>query len=286
MLLALDTATRLISIALHDGQALVAESTWQAGPYHTVELAPQVALMLRRAEVEPAQLRGVAVALGPGSYTGLRIGLGFAKGLALAHALPLAGVPTLDILMRAQPPRAERALALLQAGRGRVSAGAYQWRARSLRWEAAGEARVLEWAALAAELSGAQTPVYMVGEIDAAGAELLRPLRGRVLLASPAQSLRRAGYLAELGWERLRSAPDDAMRLAPIYGGQPSGIEPATASATPPTAAPPTAAPPTAAPPTAAPPAPPEPAEITPSAAATEAEAPAPTAPEASHVQS
>src|SRR5579859_1254317 len=120
MLLALDTATRFISIALHDGQAVAAEATWLAGAYHTVELAPQVALLLRRAGVEPGQLRGVAVAIGPGSYTGLRIGLGFAKGLSLANALRLVGVPTLDILMRAQPPRAERALALLQAGRGRA----------------------------------------------------------------------------------------------------------------------------------------------------------------------
>jgi tRNA threonylcarbamoyladenosine biosynthesis protein TsaB len=231
MLLALDTATRQISIALHDGQAVAAEATWQAGPYHTVELAPQVALLLRRAGVEPAQLSGLAVAIGPGSYTGLRVGLGFAKGLSLANALPLMGIPTLDSLMRAQPPRAAQAVALLQTGRGRVSAAPYRWHAKSFRWEAAGEARVLEWGSLAAELSGSRVPVYVVGEIDAAGAELLRPLRGRVLLATPAQSLRRAGYLAELGWERLRAAPDDANRLAPVYGGQPNGVQVAPPSA-------------------------------------------------------
>ncbi len=229
MLLALDTATRLISIALHDGQTLVAESTWQAGAFHTIELAPQAALLLRRAGLEPGQLSGLAVAIGPGSYTGLRIGLAFAKGLALANNLPLVGVPTLDGLMRAQPPRAERALALLQAGRGRVSAAPYQWRARSFRWEASGAIRVLDWASLAEELSTATAPVYVVGEIDAAGHERLRPLRGRVVLATPAQSLRRAGFLAELGWERLRAAPDDANRLAPVYGGQPSGAAPESA---------------------------------------------------------
>jgi len=227
MLLALDTATRFISIALHDGQAVAAEATWLAGAYHTVELAPQVALLLRRAGVEPGQLRGVAVAIGPGSYTGLRIGLGFAKGLSLANALRLVGVPTLDILMRAQPPRAERALAQLQAGRGRVSAGPYQWTTRSFRWTPAGPVRVIDWPSLVQELSVVVAPVYVVGEIDAAGLDWLRPLRGRVLLASAAQSLRRAGFLAELGWERLRDAPDDANRLAPAYGGQPVGAEPA-----------------------------------------------------------
>ncbi len=233
MLLALDTATRLISIALHDGQNLAAESTWQSGAYHTVELAPQVALLLRRAGLEPGQLRGVAVAIGPGSYTGLRIGLGFAKGLSLANNLPLLGVPTLDILMRAQPPRAEHALALLQAGRGRVSVGPYQWSARAFRWQAAGEVRVLDWPSLAQELLVATTPTYVVGEIDAAGAELLRPLRGRVLLASPALGLRRAGFLAELGWERLRAGPDDASRLAPAYGGQLQGAVPPAGAALP-----------------------------------------------------
>ena len=226
MLLAIDTATRLISLALHDGQSVAAESTWQTDQYHTAELAPQAALLLRRAGVDPAQLQAIAVAIGPGSYTGLRIGLGFAKGLALAQGVPLVGVPTLDGLMRAQPQRAERALALLQAGRGRVSAAPYRWDLRKLRWEADGAVRVLEWAALADELAaepGEARPVYVAGEIDAAGAELLRGLKGRVRLASPAQSLRRAGFLAEIGWERLRAGADDPSRLAPVYGGMPAG---------------------------------------------------------------
>ena len=226
MLLAIDTATRLISLALHDGQSVAAESTWQTDQYHTAELAPQAALLLRRAGVEPAQLQAIAVAIGPGSYTGLRIGLGFAKGLALAQGVPLLGVPTLDGLMRAQPQRAERALALLQAGRGRVSAAPYRWDLRKLRWEADGAVRVLEWAALADELAaepGDGSPVYVAGEMDATGAELLRGLKSRVRLASPAQSLRRAGFLAEIGWERLRAGADDPSRLAPVYGGMPAG---------------------------------------------------------------
>src|SRR5690349_5628742 len=117
MLLAIDTATKQISLALHDGQTVAAETTWLSDNFHSTELAPQVALLLRRAGRDAAGLSGIAVAIGPGSYTGLRIGLGFAKGLALAQNLPLVGVPTLDGLMRAQPPHAGPALALLQAGR-------------------------------------------------------------------------------------------------------------------------------------------------------------------------
>ncbi len=219
MLLALDTSTRQISLALHDGFSVAAESTWRTTNHHTVELAPNTALMFRRAGVEPGQLRGVAVALGPGSYTGLRIGLGLAKGLALAHNLPLVGVPTFEILMRAQPPRDERVIAVLHAGRGRVSAAAYLWTKHG--WKQEGETRILDWAALAADIA---EPTHVCGEVDPAGSEPLRRLKVKVTLASPAQSLRRAGFLGEIGWERLRDGRAEAARtLAPIYGGQLEG---------------------------------------------------------------
>ncbi len=221
MLLALDTATRHLSLALHDGQSVAAEHSWRTANHHTVELAPQVALLLRRAGLEAANLKGIAVAIGPGSYTGLRIGLGLAKGLALAHHLPLMGVPTGDILMRAQPPREESAFAVLQAGRGRVLALPYQWNEKRTAWEAAGESRVLTWGALVEALDG---PTLVCGEIDEAGQAALRPLKGSVILATPAHSLRRAGFLAEIGWERLRAGQtDDPLLLAPLYGHAPEG---------------------------------------------------------------
>jgi tRNA threonylcarbamoyladenosine biosynthesis protein TsaB len=222
MLLAIDTATRQISLALHDGLSIAAESTWRTTNNHTVELAPNTALMLRRAGVEPGHLRGIAVAQGPGSYTGLRIGMGLAKGMALAHNLPLIGVLTFEILMRAQSPRDERVIAVIHAGRGRISTQAYRWAKRG--WTPEGETRVLDWAALAADIG---EPTFICGEVDGAGVEQLRKLKVKVMLASPAQSLRRAGYLAEIGWERLRASPaavDDSNTLAPLYGGQPEGV--------------------------------------------------------------
>ena len=245
MLLALDTATRSISLALHDGQAVIAESTWHSANNHTLELAPQVALLLRRAGLEAGKLRGVAVAIGPGSYTGLRIGLGFAKGLALAQNLALVGVGTFEPLLRAQAGRPEPLLAVLQAGRGRVLAARYQWQAKPRQWRVVEEPRVYTWADLAASIEAA---TFVCGEIDAAGAELLRGKRGLATVASAAQSLRRAGYLAEIGWERLRASggasPEDPSRLAPIYASGPAGSVPETLSASDPAAeTPPAAAP-------------------------------------------
>ena len=81
---------------------MTASALWPKPPgntanHHTVELAPAVQGMLIRAGLESRQLTAVAVALGPGSFTGLRIGLGFAKGLATSLGLPLLGIPTLHI---------------------------------------------------------------------------------------------------------------------------------------------------------------------------------------------
>ena len=106
-----------------------------------------------------------------------------------------------------------------------MSAVPYQWNGHRRRWEAAGEARIRDWPTLCTELAAAATglpgvPTFVVGEIDPGGREQLRALRGAVVLASPAQSLRRAGFLAEIAWTRLQhNEPDDPSRLAPIYGG-------------------------------------------------------------------
>jgi tRNA threonylcarbamoyladenosine biosynthesis protein TsaB len=213
MILALDTATRLIGLALHDGARVVAEHTWQTHDNHTVELAPALQRMLNQARVAPGELTGIGVAIGPGSFTGLRIGLGLAKGLALAHHTPLFGVPTFAILVQAQPARPERMIALLQAGRGRIAVAAY--RHRDGAWQAEGGARVTDWAALAADTT---EPTYFCGEVDPAGSEALRKLKRLAIVPSPALALRRAAYLAEIAWMRLRrGGPDDPETLAPLY---------------------------------------------------------------------
>jgi tRNA threonylcarbamoyladenosine biosynthesis protein TsaB len=96
MLLSLDTATRHSGIALFDGRQLIAELTWLSTDAQTVELMPRVAQLLDWHSLTPADLTALAVSLGPGSYTGLRVAVSAAKGMALAYGLPLLGIPTLD----------------------------------------------------------------------------------------------------------------------------------------------------------------------------------------------
>ncbi len=212
MLLAIDTSTKSIGLALHSGMELIAEHHWVTRGFHTVELAPEIALMLRRANRSVADLTAVAVAKGPGSYTGLRIGMALAKGLALAHNLTLLGISTLEIIARGQPASDARLFALIQAGRGRISGVWYKWGSHG--WEADGEPANLLWEDV---LDQIDQKTIICGEIGESEQAALQELN-HVEIPIPAQRVRRPGILAELGWERLRLGDiDDPATLAPIY---------------------------------------------------------------------
>ncbi len=212
MLLALDSATRTLGVALHDGSTILAESIWQHPGRHTSQLAPEVAILLRRTGILPSALTAVAVAVGPGSFNGLRVGLALAKGLALTHGLSLVGVPTLDILASGQPRREQPMLAVIEAGRGRAAGVWYKWGRGT--WRAQGQAEGFPWDELLERLSQI---TYLCGEIAPARRESLAAEK-RVVLAPPWLCLRRPAVLAELAVERLRARKgDDPAKLAPIY---------------------------------------------------------------------
>lgn len=217
LLLALDTATQHLALALHDGQRVVLEQFWPARQTHTQTLAPRVAELLAQAQLAPSALCGVAVALGPGSYTSLRIGVGLAQGLALANGTPLVGVSTFDIVARAQPYFAGGLWVLVAAGRGRVSVAEYGWDIAAARWQPSeAPTRLRPWAALSAELAVLTQPVLVCGEIDTAS-PIAWPATAQ--LAPAPANVRRAAWLAELGWERLRATGGaDPHHLAPHYG--------------------------------------------------------------------
>jgi tRNA threonylcarbamoyladenosine biosynthesis protein TsaB len=213
MLLALDTATQRASIALHDGMVLRAECTWESANRHTVTLLPRVVQMLEASELTPDDLTAIGVCIGPGSYTGVRIGVAVAKGLASARKLPLVGITTLDILAAAQPEDSRPLYAVFTAGRTRVGYARYRWREGA--WTAETGVQVVTWK----ELTGAiQAPGILVGELGNSGREALHRLSGRLKIPAPAHHLRRSGYLADLAWARVRVNQVDApSALLPLY---------------------------------------------------------------------
>lgn len=212
MLLAVDTSTAQVGLAIYDGAQVIAEYAWRSHQHHTMELAPAIAELLSRSGLTMENMQALGVALGPGSFTSLRVGLSLVKGLALARRLPVIGIPTLDIYAAAQATSRLPLLAAIQAGRGRLAVGWYKSTKNG--WQAKGPARVATVDTLLEEI---QTNSLLYGEFTAE--ERLRLAQHEhVKLVSPAQSLRRPSLLAELAWKRWQNGEtNDVAILAPIY---------------------------------------------------------------------
>lgn len=213
MLVAIDTATAQASLALHDGFRIRAEYTWEAPRRHTRELSPRLSDAMEQVGLARKRLSAVAVTKGPGSFTGLRIGLSVAKGLALAQNLPLTAIPTLDVVASAQGRDRRRLAAVLRAGRGRIAIAFYRWQFGG--WQVQDGPRLTTWDDLREEID---EPTLFCGEVDQAGADAIARLGERAVLLPAAWRLRRAGFLAELGWQRVNQGEtDDPSTLTPFY---------------------------------------------------------------------
>jgi tRNA threonylcarbamoyladenosine biosynthesis protein TsaB len=236
MLLAIDTSTAQIGLALFDGETIAGELVWLSRAHHTEQLAPALAELLERVNIKMESIEALGVAIGPGSFTSLRVGLAFVKGLTLARHLPLVGIPTLDIVVAAVPvpdsnpkgteatgPNTPRKLAaVLQAGRGRLAVGWYKPTCEG--WQSEGPATTTTAEELEQKI---RRPVIICGELSPDDRHCLGRKFKNVILASPSQCVRRPGILAEIAWNRWKAGKtDSAAALAPIYlhvaGGLPA----------------------------------------------------------------
>lgn len=212
MILAVDTSTTQVGLALYDGVQVVGEYAWRSGRRHTTELAPAIQDLLTRCNLTMDDVTVLGVALGPGSFTSLRVGLALVKGLALSKQIPVIGIPTLDILAHVQPASKHLLMCAIQAGRSRFAVGVYKSSEKG--WQVQGPARVVTLEAL---LAGVRSPFHVCGEFSAVEIQKVTE-NENVRLVSPAGSIRRPAVLAELAWARWQAGDvDDEASLAPIY---------------------------------------------------------------------
>src|SRR5689334_6715133 len=123
MLLAIDTSTTQTGLACYDERGLLGECIWQSGRDHSAQLLPQLSLLLRHLGRARDEISAVAVALGPGSWSGLRVGMSTAKGFALARGVPVIGVGTLDALAYQHDRPGLTTVPLIRLGRERFATG-------------------------------------------------------------------------------------------------------------------------------------------------------------------
>ena len=173
-LLGFDTATTACSVALWAGGEVIAHRRIEAEGRHAETLVPMLREVAAEGNTTLAAVDRFAVTIGPGSFTGIRIGLATARGLALALKRPLIGLSTLEVLA-ASVPRAERGgpiLAALDAGRGRLYAQLFDRSLSALSEPQALHAEALPGLVVAA---GNSEPVVVVGTGQAAAVAALAP---------------------------------------------------------------------------------------------------------------
>lgn len=214
VLLAIDTSTDFATIALFDG-VVCSELAWPATRDQTVSVLAEVNHLLELTKRTTGDLGAVAVATGPGMFSGLRVGLSLAKGLVLGLQIPLIGISTLEATAWPYATCASEIVAVVAAGRGRLVWALYAASAAPLRQLVSPRNGTLS--ELRAELSERSGPVIITGELtpeqEAAVAEL-----ARVQLPPRPLRPRRASAVASLAWQRWRRGEtDDAARLEPVY---------------------------------------------------------------------
>jgi tRNA threonylcarbamoyladenosine biosynthesis protein TsaB len=222
MLLAIDTSTIQTGLACYDERGLLGECVWRSGRDHSAQLLPQLSLLLRHLGIARDDIRAVAVALGPGSWSGLRVGMSTAKGFALARGVPVIGIGTLDALAYQHDRPGLTTTPLIRLGRERFASGTQPRHGDARRTI---EPRNVTLAEIAAETT---SRALFCGDIDPdVQAALRERLGARAIFPSPAASARRPGYLAELAWQRFQAGDtDNPATLEPIYLGQPVRAKP------------------------------------------------------------
>ena len=208
------------SSSLHGGVALmgeaglIAEYALNIDVTYSERLLPAIDRILADAGLAMSGVNGLAVAIGPGSFTGLRIGLSTAKGLAAASGIPLVGVPTLRARAWALPFACVPICPILDARKGEVYCALFRWAGGNLE-------QVMEDTALSPQTLAARIaePTLFVGDgMNVHGAFLARTLGALALFAPPALAGARPAAVAALGRERLlRGERDDPAALAPRY---------------------------------------------------------------------
>ena len=217
-ILSIDTSSQVSSVAVLSEECVAAEISMQGALTHSETLMPHIDTALRMARVKKEELKGIAVSIGPGSFTGLRIGLASAKMMAYAMHTPLVAVPTLEALAHHYVCEGVRLVAMMDAQKENVYAQEFAWETGTdgltLREQRA--LAILPLTEVIASLEGTAKPVLLLG--DAMQKKPALALPANVRLAPIHARMPRAACVGLAALARLaRGATDDPVTAAPLY---------------------------------------------------------------------
>lgn len=215
LVLGVETSTSQSSVCLATERQVLAAATLGRPQAHGEFLAPGIDFCLRQARLEVSAISGVAVSLGPGLFTGLRVGIATAQSLAHARGLPVVGLVSLDLVAFSVRHVRRVVCAVLDARRGELFWASYRCVPGGV--QRVSELRVGLPEKLAAEVEAMREDVLAVGDGAVAAADLLESV-GADVSASPATSAPSAQCLVELAVPRfLREETQRPEELRPVY---------------------------------------------------------------------
>ena len=219
MLLAIDTSTDTASLALVQDSETLAELTWRCEQNHSVELLPRLTNLLSQTKSSLQSISSIAVARGPGSFNGLRVGVSTAKGLAFSLGIPIVGISTLEVEAYQHAETDLPICPIFNAGRGEIATAIYQM--KNNEWRQLASEHITTVETLCSQIT---TKTIFCGEfVTSIAGEIKKQLKQRAIISSSPARLRRASFLAELGQKRLQAGDyDNPATLHPLYLRRPS----------------------------------------------------------------
>jgi tRNA threonylcarbamoyladenosine biosynthesis protein TsaB len=220
IVLGIETATAVSTVGVVLDERILGEIAERSSSGHAARLPDLVARVLEQSGVRLREVDGVAISTGPGSFTGLRVGLGFAKGIAFAGGSRVAGISTLEALATAAPTDFATIATVTDARRGETYVAIFRRSGREL--VRVCEDLVLSPEAAAQRVVGAlrgEGRSLVVGDAPERYPAVFAELRGKgVEVASFGEIYPRGGVVALLGQRRLaRGEADRAEALLPVY---------------------------------------------------------------------
>jgi tRNA threonylcarbamoyladenosine biosynthesis protein TsaB len=201
-LLAIDTSNWPLGVAVIEEGKLIGEINTHLPKNHSLRLMPAIEELFEQLDIQPNQLDGIAVAQGPGSYTGIRIGVTTAKTLAWSLNLPLLGISSLQVIAQNRLDFQGRIIPLFDARRGQAYRGIYSYDAQQRIAVALEEDRLQLIADFLVELNETEDQLLFIGE----GArqhfdQIQESLGDRAVLAREIDHPPRASQLAYTAWK-------------------------------------------------------------------------------------